>query len=168
MFSIMRKGYERCSLKGCSLEPDPRVLEAKTEVGLIRGHAYSITKVVKAKIETPRVSGQIPLIRIRNPWGNEAEWNGAWSDGSPEWQYIPDDEKQLLGINFDQDGEFWMSYKDFMNYFDQVEICNLTPDSLESAGDFSDRPKWMVSTFEGKSSIEKTNVSGFQFQSLIF
>lgn len=149
MFSIMKKAYDRCSLKGCSLEPDPRVTEAKTEVGLIRGHAYSITKVVKAKIETPRVSGQIPLVRIRNPWGNEAEWNGAWSDGSPEWQYIPDDEKQLLGINFDQDGEFWMSYKDFMNYFDQVEICNLTPDSLEAAGDFSDRPKWMVSTFDG-------------------
>ena len=39
-------------------------------------------QVVKAKIETPRVSGEIPLIRIRNPWGNETEWNGAWSDGS--------------------------------------------------------------------------------------
>ena len=41
-----------------------------------------LMQVVKAKIETPRVSGEIPLIRIRNPWGNETEWNGAWSDGS--------------------------------------------------------------------------------------
>ena len=65
------------------------------------------------KIPSFRASGQIPLIRIRNPWGNEAEWNGAWSDGSAEWQYIPDDEKQVLGINFERDGEFWMSYKDF-------------------------------------------------------
>ena len=59
-------------------------------------------KVVKAKIETPRVSGEIPMIRIRNPWGNEAEWNGAWSDGSPEWRYIPEEEKEALGINFEQ------------------------------------------------------------------
>ena len=44
---------------------------------------HLLLQVVKAKIETPRVSGEIPLIRIRNPWGNETEWNGAWSDGSP-------------------------------------------------------------------------------------
>ncbi len=122
--------------------------EARTDVGLIRGHAYSITKVVKARIETPRASGQIPLIRIRNPWGNEAEWKGAWSDGSPEWQYIPQEEKENLGINFDADGEFWMSYKDFRGYFDQLEICNLTPDALDE-GDFSSRPRWEVATFEG-------------------
>lgn len=37
---------------------------------------------LKVDIETPRVRGKIPLLRIRNPWGNEAEWKGAWSDGS--------------------------------------------------------------------------------------
>ncbi len=25
-------------------------------------------------------SGEIQLLRIRNPWGNEAEWKGAWGD----------------------------------------------------------------------------------------
>ena len=82
---------------GCSIEPDPNVVEARMDEGLVRGHAYSITKAVKAHIETPRASGQIPLLRIRNPWGNEAEWNGAWSDRSAEWQYIPDEEKENLG-----------------------------------------------------------------------
>lgn len=24
------------------------------------------------------------LVRIRNPWGNEREWKGAWSDGLEE------------------------------------------------------------------------------------
>ena len=61
-------------------QPDPNVLEAELSNGLIRGHAYSITKVCLADIETPRVSGQIPMIRVRNPWGNEAEWKGAFSD----------------------------------------------------------------------------------------
>ena len=89
--------------------------------GLVRGHAYSITKAVKAQIETPSASGQIPLIRVRNPWGNEAEWNGAWSDRSAEWQFIPDEEKENLGLTFEADGEFWMSYKDFTRYWDQVD-----------------------------------------------
>ena len=31
-------------------------------------------------IETPNMSGKIPMVRIRNPWGNEAEWKGRWSD----------------------------------------------------------------------------------------
>merc|ERR1719187_1051068 len=54
LFTIMLKAFQRCSLKGCSMEPNPNVYEARTDVGLIRGHAYSITKVVKAYIETPR------------------------------------------------------------------------------------------------------------------
>jgi calpain len=145
LFTILLKAFERCSLMGCSLEPDPNVTEAKTSVGLVRGHAYSITKVVKAKIQTPRVSGEIPLIRIRNPWGNETEWNGAWSDGSAEWNYVPEEEKMQLGINFEHDGEFWMSYKDFVKYFDQAELCNLSPDSLDMDNNF----KWEVATFEG-------------------
>ena len=58
--------------------------------------------------------GQFPLVRIRNPWGNEAEWNGPWSDGSEEWNYVPEEEKEIQGIVFDDDGEFFMSVDDFM------------------------------------------------------
>ncbi len=89
------------------------------------------------------------MLRIRNPWGNEAEWKGAWSDGSPEWQYISEDEKETLGINFSADGEFWMSYKDFMKHFDTLEICNLGPDSLEGH-ERSGKPVWEVDTFQGE------------------
>ena len=56
------------------------MLEAETPLGLIKGHAYSITSVKLMNIQTPRMNGQIPMVRIRNPWGNEAEWRGAWSD----------------------------------------------------------------------------------------
>ncbi len=55
-------------------------MEAETPLGLIKGHAYSITGVKMMDIKTPRITGQIPMIRIRNPWGNGAEWKGVWSD----------------------------------------------------------------------------------------
>lgn len=150
-YTILLKAYERNSLSGCSIEPDPNILEAETPVGLIRGHAYSITKVKYVDIETPGRSGKIPLLRLRNPWGNEAEWNGPWSDKSPEWRFIPESEKEEMGLTFDDDGEFWMSFKDFVTHFSRVEICNLNPDSLdpEECPEGCTK-KWEMSVFEGE------------------
>lgn len=150
LFNILAKAAERNSMMGCSLEPDPNVLEAETLEGLIRGHAYSITKVCMVDIITPNRQGKIPMIRLRNPWGNEAEWNGPWSDSSPEWRYIPDDQKHEIGLNFDRDGEFWMSFQDFLNHFDRVEICNLSPDSLTESQQNDGKRKWEMSMFEGE------------------
>ncbi|XP_062531665.1 calpain-B isoform X7 [Bombyx mori] len=150
-YTILLKAYERNSLMGCSIEPDPHILEAETPAGLIRGHAYSVTRVKYVDIETPGRAGKIPLLRLRNPWGNEAEWNGPWSDKSPEWRYIPESEKEELGLTFDDDGEFWMSFKDFVNHFSRVEICNLNPDSLdpEECPEGCTK-KWEMSVFEGE------------------
>ena len=47
LFTVMLKGYKRRSLTGCSIKPDPDVHEAKTEMGLVKGHAYTISKVEK-------------------------------------------------------------------------------------------------------------------------
>uniref|UniRef100_A0A646QE62 CalpainB n=1 Tax=Hemiscolopendra marginata TaxID=943146 RepID=A0A646QE62_9MYRI len=150
LFTIMIKAYERMSLLGCSITPDPSVTEAELPNGLIRGHAYSITAVRLVEIRTGRKSGKIPLLRIRNPWGNEAEWKGAWSDQSREWKYIPDSEKEDLGLTFDADGEFWMSFADFMKNFMTLEICNLSPDSLDEEL-LTDNSKkgWSTQFYEG-------------------
>uniref|UniRef100_A0A182P1C9 Calpain n=1 Tax=Anopheles epiroticus TaxID=199890 RepID=A0A182P1C9_9DIPT len=156
LFEIIEKGFKRNSMFGCSIEADPHVLEAETPEGLIRGHAYSITKIQLVDIETPGRSGKIPLIRLRNPWGNEAEWNGPWSDKSPEWRYIPDEQKQELGLNFDHDGEFWMSYRDFTRYFDRMEICNLSPDSLSDDEFTRGKIRWEMSMFEGEWAVGST------------
>ena len=151
LFKIILKAYERGSLMGASLEPDPNVLEAETPEGLVRGHAYSITRVKYVDIRTPNTVGKIPLLRLRNPWGNAIEWNGPWSDQSPEWRFIPDQEKENLGLTFDHDGEFWMSLKDFQTRFDRLEICNLTPDSLtEEEITQGNKKQWEMSVFEGE------------------
>lgn len=62
LFNILLKGYERNSMMGCSIEPDPSVLEAETPQGLIKGHAYSITKVELMDIVTPNRTGKIPMV----------------------------------------------------------------------------------------------------------
>ncbi|KAG5888428.1 hypothetical protein JTB14_020203 [Gonioctena quinquepunctata] len=151
LFQIIMKAYERSSLMGCSIEPDPNVTEAETPEGLIRGHAYSITRVQYVDIQTPNVTGKIPLLRLRNPWGNESEWNGAWSDGAPEWRFISESEKEELGLTFDNDGEFWMSFKDFQRHFSRLEICNLNPDSLSDEElREGHKKKWEMSVFDGE------------------
>ncbi|XP_072266341.1 calpain-9 [Pyxicephalus adspersus] len=114
--------------------------EAKTPQGLVKGHAYSITG-----LDVVNYRGQkVQLIRVRNPWG-QVEWNGAWSDNSPEWSSIdPAERKRLCQTSLD-DGEFWMKFEDFKRYFDKVEICNLTPDALDDDRDH----KWEVTVHQG-------------------
>ena len=82
---------------------------------LFAGHAYSITKVVP----------KLKLIRLRNPWG-EHEWTGPWSDNSPEWKKLSKKQKETLEYKKLDDGEFYMSIKDFVDFFDLLSICNLS------------------------------------------
>ena len=50
LFTIMQKSYDKKSLNCTSIAPDAYKFEAKTELGLIKGHAYSITKVFKEMV----------------------------------------------------------------------------------------------------------------------
>ncbi|KAK7901427.1 hypothetical protein WMY93_018196 [Mugilogobius chulae] len=84
----------------------------------------------------------VQLIRIRNPWG-QVEWNGAWSDSSYEWRSVSDDDRERL-VTRKEDGEFWMSFSDFLRQYSRLEICNLTPDALTS----DDYKKWAEIEFE--------------------
>ena len=153
IFKIMLKASDRGSLMSCSMNPDPEILEARTDDGLIRGHAYSITKVVKFEA----TEGVHSLVRIRNPWGNDAEWNGPWSDGSDEWSMISEEEKESLGLTFDGDGEFYMAIEDFLQHFDNLEICNLTSTGIDVEDDESAKKlSWHESKVNGKWKIGST------------
>jgi calpain len=134
LWRIMKTASDKGSLMGCSIDTPPGgVMEGILPNGLVVGHAYSITCVRAIQVQTSRVSGRIPMVRIRNPWGSSHEWKGAWSDRSPEWQAVAAAEKEELGLTFDHDGEFWMSYKDFVSNYQRLEIVFLGPDSLQDA-----------------------------------
>ncbi|XP_069494925.1 calpain-3 isoform X2 [Ambystoma mexicanum] len=119
----------------------PAQFETRMASGLVKGHAYSVTGVE----ETPFKGDKVKLVRLRNPWG-QIEWNGSWGDSAKEWSLIDKSEKTRLQHQVKEDGEFWMSYDDFLKNFTKLEICNLTADALES-----DRLKtWTVSVNEGR------------------
>ncbi|KAJ8876072.1 hypothetical protein PR048_023981 [Dryococelus australis] len=70
---------------------------------------------------------------------------------SPEWRFIPEHTKEEIGLTFDDDGEFWMSYDDFKRHFSRLEICNLNPDSLsEEETTAKGKRRWEMSMFEGE------------------
>uniref|UniRef100_A0A8B9HAM3 Calpain-1 catalytic subunit n=1 Tax=Astyanax mexicanus TaxID=7994 RepID=A0A8B9HAM3_ASTMX len=138
LFSIIRRAVERGSLLGCSIDITSFFdMEAVTFKKLVKGHAYSVTGVDEVRNLTK-------LIRIRNPWG-EVEWTGAWSDESREWSGINPALRSRLH-NRAEDGEFWMSFSDFLKEFSRLEICNLTADALQS----SELKKWNSSLYTGE------------------
>ena len=74
---------------------------------------------------------KLQMIRMKNPWG-KTEWLGPWSDNSPEWKNVPKGERERMGMNFDDDGEFWMEFGDFMRNFNEVSICRIINTSVLS------------------------------------
>uniref|UniRef100_A0A8C0XLP3 Calpain-3 n=1 Tax=Castor canadensis TaxID=51338 RepID=A0A8C0XLP3_CASCN len=142
MYKIMKKAIERGSLMGCSIDTIvPVQYETRMACGLVKGHAYSVTGLEEALFKGEKVR----LVRLRNPWG-QVEWNGSWSDSWKDWSFVDKDEKARLQHQVTEDGEFWMSYDDFIYHFTKLEICNLTADALES----DKLQTWTVSVNEGR------------------
>ncbi|KAE9601229.1 hypothetical protein Lal_00023944 [Lupinus albus] len=110
--------------------------------GIVQGHAYSILQVRE-------VDGH-KLVQIRNPWANEVEWNGPWSDSSPEW--TDRIKHKLKHVQQSMEGIFWMSWQDFQIHFRSIYICRIYPPEMRysvhgqwrgySAGGCQDYDTW--------------------------
>ncbi|KAM9067943.1 calpain-3 isoform X1 [Sarcophilus harrisii] len=152
LIARMVKNLDNSQLRDSDLDPRgtddrpsrtivPVQYETRMTCGLVKGHAYSVTGLE----ETTFKGEKVKLVRLRNPWG-QVEWNGSWSDGWKDWVLIEKEEKSRLQHQVTEDGEFWMSYEDFMYHFTKLEICNLTADALES----DKLQTWTVSVNEGR------------------
>lgn len=64
-------------------------------------------------------AGSYEFVQLRNPWGQDGEWEGPWSDSSRLWDVNPD-VKQTLGFTSSNDGVFWMEFKDFIQHFSRI------------------------------------------------
>lgn len=141
IFKILMKANERGSLITTSKMRNQGKDDSK---GLYGGHAYSITKANVIKMH----DRAIQIVRIRNPWGDGSEWNGAFGDKSSEWSRISKMELSRLRVRFEDDGEFYMTYDDFLRYFDFVDLCHWGPDALEPQ--VSLEKKWCEDFYHGQ------------------
>lgn len=143
LFDTTYAMMQKCSMLGCDIES--KVVSSTPErSGLFKGHAYSITNMIRLTSKGKMVR----LLRLRNPWGKN-EWNGKWSDRSHEWDAIPLKAKQDIGLEVMEDGEFWMSYEDWVSNFDFLWLCHLEPDAVsEEISQAKGRTMWEVTKYE--------------------
>ncbi|CAM5140641.1 unnamed protein product [Eretmochelys imbricata] len=136
LFEDLLKVHKRGGLISCSImTSSPSDTEVETDMGLIIGHAYSVTAVQKVRLGERLLfsfkSEKLFMIRMRNPWGKK-EWNGAWSDQSEEWKKVSDSERKSLGLTVQNDGEFWMTFDDWCQNFTDVDVCRIVNTSYFS------------------------------------
>ena len=85
--------------------------------GIVHGHAYALLHVVEVQPEGVR------LLKLRNPWG-QTEWEGRYGDADMARPANARLRKKLDWVKSD-DGAFYMSFDDFVQYFVSVSICML-------------------------------------------
>ena len=85
--------------------------------GFIPGYYFSFISSFEKNIKGENVK----LIKLRNPF-EEGKWNGDWSDNSGRWN---ENNKKIFNYddNKNNEGYFYISYEDFMKYFDNVTFC---------------------------------------------
>uniref|UniRef100_A0A673YZX9 Calpain 5 n=1 Tax=Salmo trutta TaxID=8032 RepID=A0A673YZX9_SALTR len=129
LFDRVLKVHNRGGLISASIRAASSAeMEARLACGLVKGHAYAVTDVRKVRLGHGLMayfkSDKLTMIRLRNPWG-EKEWNGAWSDSSEEWGKVSKSEREKIGVIVQDDGEFWMTFDDFCQYFSDLIMCRL-------------------------------------------
>ncbi len=73
----------------------------------------------------------LKLIRLRNPWGNEGVWTGAFCEEADDWEKYKAVKEELKNVPKTKkvDGSWWMSFPDFLQQFERVFIGKIFPES---------------------------------------
>jgi len=96
-------------------------VEKLANLGLITNHAYQI--IDTANVKNPN-GDDIQLLKIKNLLGTN-EWCGDWSDNSLKWTKEAMDR---IKLEKKEDGIFWMSFNDYLQFYSYTHICHLNPE----------------------------------------
>jgi len=124
MWRLVKRYTQTKALCAASSHPNADQKSRIVSRGIVTSHAYSILDARDAVTGATMGMGGTKwrLVRLRNPWGRK-EWNGAWSDRSKIWDDFKD-LKASLHVDDSDDGIFWMSWSDFCDIFDRIDICD--------------------------------------------
>nr|XP_046269035.1 calpain-1 catalytic subunit-like isoform X2 [Scatophagus argus] len=140
LWELMCRAGQSKSLMGCGTPQGETSANTVLPNGLVQGHAYTVTGVKEIVSQ-----GQlVKLVRLWNPWG-KGEWRGDWSDWSPLWKTVSAQDREMC-LSVADDGEFWMTLKDFCQFYSDLDICCLCPDFLDG----SSSCHWKTSFYEGR------------------
>ena len=95
-------------------------LETLSKLGLITNHAYT---VINSAVLKKSNGAEIKLLKMKNMWGTN-EWVGDWSDNSSKWTQ---EFKKEVGLEQKQEGIFWISYEDYLQFYTTTHICKIHP-----------------------------------------
>ncbi|KLU90199.1 hypothetical protein MAPG_09163 [Magnaporthiopsis poae ATCC 64411] len=86
--------------------------------GIQERHAYNV-------VETRTLKNGTRLVKLRNPWGTKKRgiWEGAYSDGSKEWN--AHEVQEELKHSFGSDSVFWITYDDLLRKFQHIDRTRL-------------------------------------------
>ena len=79
--------------------------------GIMNKHTYTLMEL--------KEYDKIKLIRLRNPLGSNY-FNGEWSSNSSKWSSLV---KKQIEFKREEKGTFYMSFEEFVKYFDWINLC---------------------------------------------
>lgn len=91
-------------------------------VGLALNHAYSVIDtftVLNADGTT-----KAKLFKMRNPWGSDGAYFGAWCDADTIWSTVGQTYATQVGFVSANDGIFFITVEDFVKYYDAFVVSN--------------------------------------------
>lgn len=109
-----------------------------------------IQKDLLGKNFTFKIHNQLKIIlyeRLRNPWGEDVSWKGNWNSTSTSWDKISDELKTSLKYK-ENDGQFYMSFKDFCSNFDDVQLVHVNLNAFDTVS--NEQYKFKLQQFNGE------------------
>lgn len=93
--------------------------------GILENHFYNILDLR----EFPKEN--LKLVRIRNPWGSDGVWNGAFCEDSDDWDKHRTLKEELKNVfkTKKSDGAWWMSFQDWCQQFNKVYVGKVFPEN---------------------------------------
>ncbi|CAF0865209.1 unnamed protein product [Brachionus calyciflorus] len=101
------------------------------------------------------LANSIRLLRLRIPFGKNINYNGPWSKGSEEWQKVSEITRKNINVEFEEDGQFLISFEDFVQNFDFLSICHVNLNAFSNDGVYTNR-FWQLKMFKGEWVVGKS------------